>query len=46
MPSKNAYDSSFFIFFASYFFAALEGRILSNSSIRYVSEVNVKFVAT
>ena len=46
MPSKNAYSSSCSTFFTSNFFAALEGRNLSNSSITEVSEVNVNFVTT
>ena len=44
MPSKNGYSSLCSTFFTSLFFAGLEGRNLSNSSITGVSEVNVKFV--
>ena len=46
MLSKNAHSSLCSTFFTSNFFAALEGRNLSYSSITEVSEVNVKFVAT
>ena len=46
MPSKKAYSSLCSTLFTSLFFAGLEGRNLSNSSITGVSEVNVKFVTT
>ena len=43
---KKAYSSLCSTFFTKNFFAALEGRNLSNSSLTEVFEVNVKFVAT
>ncbi len=46
IPSKKAYFSLCSTFFTSLFFAGLEGRNLSKSSITGVSEVKVKFVTT
>ena len=46
MPLKKAYSSLCSTLFTSLFFAGLEGKNLSNSSISGVSEVNVKFVTT
>ena len=44
--SENASSSLCSTIFTSHFFVALDGRKLSNSGMREVSEVNVKFVAT
>ena len=46
MPSENASSSLCSTIFTSVFFVAFDGRHLSNSSIREVSEINVNFVAT
>ena len=44
--SENASSSLSSTYFTSDFFVAFDGRHLSDSSMREVSEVNVKFVAT
>ncbi len=46
MLSENASFPLCSTVFTNKFFVAFEGRHLSNTSIREVSEVNVKFVAT
>ena len=46
LPSENASSGLCFTIFTTHILVAYDGRHLSNSSIREVSEVNLKFVGT